>query len=40
MGEREDEERKAKERAKSVSLEGVAGESLPKEEIKNGSRDR
>ena len=31
---------KAKEDAQKVSLEGVEGESLPKEEIKNGSRDR
>ena len=31
---------KAKEEAAKVRLEGVEGESLPQEEIKNGSRDR
>ena len=35
-----DYEAKAKEEAKKVRLEGVEGESLPTEEIKNGSRDK
>ena len=39
-GEIKDAAIKAKEDAQKVSLEGVEGESLPKEEIKNGSRDR
>ena len=39
-GKVEDYEAKAKQEAKQVRLEGVEGESLRTEEIKNGSRDR
>ena len=40
FGKVKDDEAKAKEDAKRVRLEGVAGEKIPEEEIKNGSRDR
>ena len=39
-GKMKDAEAKAKEDAKHVTIVGVAGESLPQAEIKNGSRDR
>ena len=40
FGKVKDDEAKAKEDAKRVRLEGVAGEKIQQEEIKNGSRDR
>ena len=40
FGKVKDDEAKAREDAKRVRLEGVAGEKIPEEEIKNGSRDR
>ena len=40
FGKVKDDEAKAKEDAKRVRLEGVAGEKIQEEEIKNGSRDR
>ena len=39
-GKMKDAEAKAKEDAKHVTIVGVAGETLPQAEIKNGSRDR
>ena len=35
-----DDEERAREELKKVTLEGGEGESLPQEDIKNGSRDR